>query len=87
MASVAVTYHSQIYNATLTLFVVVPVASVLADPDSIAIAVTAGILFETTMSLLILFAPKMYLTLNEGVILATLKKQAGKYFNIYFARA
>jgi hypothetical protein len=70
-----------IYNATLTLFVVVPVASVLADPDSIAIAVTAGILFETTMSLLILFAPKMYLTLNEGVILATLKKQAEKLQN------
>ena len=67
----------QIYNATLTLFVVVPVASVLTDPDSIAIAVTAGIFFETTMSLLILFAPKMYLTLNEGVILSTLKKQAG----------
>lgn len=58
---------------------VVPVASVLSDPDSIAIAVTAGILFETTMSLLILFAPKMHLTLNEGIILATLKKQAGKF--------
>jgi predicted outer membrane repeat protein len=67
-----------IYNATLTLFVVVPVASVLTDPTEISITVTSGILFSTTMSLLVLFIPKLHLTLRKGAIVRALRKSIQK---------
>jgi predicted outer membrane repeat protein len=67
-----------VYNATLTLCVIVPVCHVLTNPDDISVAVTSGILFSTTASLISLFAPKLHLTLTKGAIVKALNSKLEK---------
>jgi hypothetical protein len=50
---------------------------VLTNPDDISVAVTSGILFSTTASLVSLFAPKLHLTLTKGAIVKALNSKLG----------
>jgi predicted outer membrane repeat protein len=67
-----------IYNATLTMGVVVPVAWVLQYPNEQSITVAAGILFSTSASLIVLFGPKLNLSLHKGAIVKALNENIEK---------
>jgi hypothetical protein len=59
--------------------VVVPVAWVLQYPNEQSITVAAGILFSTSASLIVLFGPKLNLSLHKGAIVKALNENIGKF--------